>query len=90
MSGLVSALINKLVLPLPGRPAISQKNDKLGNGGKIVRKREEIIAASNPPAPVPDQINIRAAAPAPVVAPAPAAPAVVIKDVAGMDPEGKE
>jgi hypothetical protein len=87
--------MNKLInlnetTPAVGNMRVNARGDELGNGGKIVRKREEIIAASNPPPPVPDQINIRAAAPAPVVAPAPAAPAVVVKDVSGMDPEGKE
>jgi hypothetical protein len=87
--------MNKLInlnetTPAVGNMRVNARGDELGNGGKIVRKREEIIAASNPPTPVPDQINIRAAAPAPVVAPAPAAPAIVVKDVAGMDPEGKE
>ena len=87
--------MNKLInlnetTPAVGNMKVNARGDELGAGGKIVRKREEIMAAGNPQTPVPDQINIRAAAPAPVVAPAPAAPAVVIKDVAGMDPEGKE
>ena len=89
--------MNKLInlnetTPAVGNMKVNARGDELGAGGKIVRKREEIMAAGNPQAPVPDQINIRAAAPAPIVVPtpAPAAPAVVVKDVAGMDPEGKE
>jgi hypothetical protein len=88
--------MNKLInlnetTPAVGNMKVNARGDELGAGGKIVRKREEIMAAGNPQAPVPDQINIRAVTPAPVVAPAPAPVApVVVKDVAGMDPEGKE
>jgi hypothetical protein len=73
-----------------GNMRVNARGDELGAGGRIVRKREEIIAASNPPVPVPDQVNIRAVAPAPVVSAPPVAPTIVVKDVDSMDPEGKE
>ena len=87
--------MNKLInlnetTPAVGNMRVNARGDALGAGGRIVRKREEIIAASNPPAPVPDQVNIRAVAPAPVVSAPPVAPTIVVKDVASMDPEGKE
>ena len=84
--------MNKLInlnetTPAVGNMKVNARGDELGAGGKIIRKREEIIAASNPPAPVLDQINMREV-PAPVVAtPAPVASK---KDVSNQDPEGKE
>jgi len=88
--------MNKLInlnetTPAVGNMRVNARGDELGAGGKIVRKREEILAASNPPAPVPDQVNIRAAAPTPVVAETPVAPTIVVKkNVADQDPEGNE
>jgi len=77
--------MNKLInlnetTPAVGNMKVNARGDEIGTGGKIIRKREEIIAASNPPAPVLDQINIRPGAPAPVAT----------KDVSNQDPEGKE
>jgi len=88
--------MNKLInlnetTPAVGNMRVNARGDELGAGGKIVRKREEIIAASNAPAPVPDQVNIRAVPPAPVVAVPPVAPTIIVKkDVSDQDPEGKE
>lgn len=88
--------MNKLInlnetTPAVGNMRVNARGDELGAGGKIVRKREEIIAASNAPTPVPDQVNIRAVPPAPVVAVPPVAPTIIVKkDVSDQDPEGKE
>jgi hypothetical protein len=82
--------MNKLInlnetTPAVGNMKVNARGDEIGPGGQIIRKREEILAASNPPAPVPDQVNIRPVAP---VAPAPVA--IPVKDVSNQDPEGKE
>jgi hypothetical protein len=90
--------MNKLInlneqTPAVGNMKVNARGDELGPGGKIIRKREEIMAAANPQAPVPDQINIRTApvTTAPVVTETQVTPAVVIKkDVSDQDPEGKE
>ena len=84
--------MNKLInlnetTPAVGNMKVNARGDEIGPGGQIIRKREEILAASNPPAPVPDQVNIRPVAPAPV---APAPVAIPVKDVSNQDPEGKE
>jgi hypothetical protein len=84
--------MNKLInlnetTPAVGNMKVNARGDEIGPGGQIIRKREEILAASNPPAPVPDQVNIRPVAPAPV---APASVAIPVKDVSNQDPEGKE
>jgi len=82
--------INELT-PAVGNMRVNARGDELGPGGQIIRKREEIIAAV-PENAVPDQINVVQAAPATVqpsvqkIAPA----AVVVKNVADQDPEGKE
>jgi hypothetical protein len=88
--------MNKLInlnetTPAVGNMKVNARGDELGPGGKIIRKREEIFAAGNTPAPVPDQINIRETAPAPVVTTVtPPQTIVVKKDVSNQDPEGKE
>jgi len=90
--------MNKLInlnetTPAVGNMKVNARGDELGAGGKIIRKREEIMAATNPQAPVPDQINIRTTpvTSAPVIVETPVTPAVIIKkDVSDQDPEGKE
>ena len=77
--------MNKLIntnelTPAVGNLKVNARGDKLGPGGKIIQKREEILATTS----IPDQINVR---------PAPIAPETVVppkKDVSNMDPEGKE
>jgi hypothetical protein len=82
--------INELT-PAVGNMRVNARGDELGPGGQIIRKREEILAAT-PENAVPDQINVRQVEPeAPVVTPARVSPAVtVVKNVADQDPEGKE
>jgi len=41
-----------------GNIKVNARGDELGPGGQIIRKREEVLAASG--ASVPDQINVRA------------------------------
>jgi hypothetical protein len=81
--------MNKLIntnelTPAVGNAKVNARGDKLGPGGVIIQRREEILAAAAPENAVPDQINVRPAAPVPATA------APVKKDVANMDPEGKE
>jgi hypothetical protein len=68
-----------------GNAKVNARGDKLGPGGVIIKKREEIVSD------VPDQLNVRpqVPAPAPVATPAPA-PVVAKKDVANQDPLGEE
>jgi hypothetical protein len=78
--------LNKLIntnelTPAVGNMQVNARGDKLGPGGKIIQKREELNIAG---AGIPDQINVRSI-------PDQSAPvAPVKKDVASMDPEGKE
>ena len=58
-----------------GNVKVNARGDELGAGGKIIRKREDVLAASA--TAVPDQNNTRT-------------PAPVVKNVADMDPEGNE
>jgi hypothetical protein len=74
-----------------GNANVNARGDKLGPGGQIIKRREEIVseAAGTIPAPV------VASKPAPVAtpvapAPTPAAPIVAKKDVQNMDPLGEE
>jgi len=93
---------NELV-PAVGNARVNARGDKLGAGGKIIQRREELQTAANQ---IPDQINVRQAPPAPApVAPAPVAvapapvveeqlkpvpPAQKAKNIKDMDPEGNE
>ena len=88
---------NELV-PAVGNAKVNARGDKLGPGGKIVKRREEIISQNA--GPIPNQINVPAPQPAPVtqtVAPsvqtpvaAPAKSAPAKKDITNQDPEGNE
>ena len=80
--------INELT-PAVGNMRVNARGDELGSGGQIVRKREEIIAAV-PENAVPDQINVVQDAPAPAPTVQKITPALVIKNIADQDPEGKE
>ena len=77
------------LLPAVGNAKVNARGDKLGPGGKIIQRREERYVDTG----VPNQINIREAAPVPTPAPSvtttvKAAPAK--KDVSKMDSEGNE
>jgi hypothetical protein len=82
--------INELT-PAVGNMRVNARGDELGPGGQIIRKREEIVAAV-PENAVPDQINVeQQVAPTPVQPSVQKiTPALVIKNVANQDPEGKE
>lgn len=82
---------NELTIAV-GNKKVNARGDEIGPGGKIIRKREDIIAASNPPAPVPDQTNIRTAPTSvPVTETVTTAQSVIVKkDIANQDPEGNE
>jgi hypothetical protein len=41
-----------------GNVKVNARGDELGPGGQIIRKREEVLAASG--SNIPDQINVRA------------------------------
>jgi hypothetical protein len=82
---------NELVQAV-GNAKVNARGDKLGPGGKIIAKREEIQTAANQ---VPEQISVRPA-PTPVVVPAAATPAAPLtpsqkaKAIKDMDPEGND
>jgi hypothetical protein len=70
-----------------GNARVNARGDKLGPDGKIIMKREEILAQNSGPI-IPNQINIRPEEPV-----TPTAPTTVdasTKDVTDMDPEGNE
>jgi hypothetical protein len=79
---------NELV-PAVGNARVNARGDKLGAGGKIIQRREELQTAANQ---IPDQINVRQAPPAPVVEEQlkPVPPAQKAKNIKDMDPEGNE
>ena len=86
--------MNKLVqanelTPAVGNAKVNARGDKLGPGGQIIQKREEILAASNS---LPEQVNVRESAPAPAPIQEQVKPTtkIVKKDVSNMDPEGNE
>jgi len=66
---------NELV-PAVGNAKVNARGDKLGEGGKIIKRREEMTPQ---PVTIPNQINVRAA---------PAA--LSKKDIGNQDPEGNE
>jgi hypothetical protein len=82
---------NELVQAV-GNANVNARGDKLGAGGKIIARREEVQTAANQ---VPDQINVRTA-PTPVVVPAAATPVAPLtpvqksKNIKEMDPEGND
>ena len=81
--------INELT-PAVGNMRVNARGDELGPGGQIIRKREEILAAV-PENAVPDQINVVQTESAPVQPSVQKiTPALVVKNVADQDPEGKE
>jgi len=57
-----------------GNTKVNARGDELGPGGKIIKKREEVLRDTSGGISVPDQINTRN----------------VAKDVSDMDPEGNE
>jgi len=67
--------------PAVGNAKVNARGDKLGPGGKIIQRREEIVSQNI--SPIPNQNNVPAAQPAPVSV-------SVKKDIASMDPEGNE
>jgi hypothetical protein len=73
---------NELTMAV-GNVKVNARGDELGAGGKIVRKREELLRETD----VPNQINIRTKK---EVEQTETVSAVVKKDVLDMDPEGNE
>ena len=82
-----------------GNANVNARGDKLGPGGQIIKRREEIVseaagtipAPAVAPAPVAATVVAPKATPAPVAAaPSPAAPVVTKKDVKNLDPLGEE
>jgi hypothetical protein len=86
----VGKLINQNELvPAVGNAKVNARGDKLGEGGKIIRRREEMTPQ---PVNIPNQINVREVA-APVAqtpAPLPNTPTRSKKDISTHDPEGNE
>ena len=59
-----------------GNVKVNARGDELGPGGRIIKKREEVLREAS----LPDENNIRQVE----------TPLVVKKDVKDMDPEGNE
>jgi hypothetical protein len=64
---------NELV-PAIGNMKVNARGDELGAGGKIIRKREDIVAAYYEDNPAAQPAVIKKATPAPAPAPASSAP----------------
>ena len=76
-----------------GNANVNARGDKLGPGGQIIKRREEIVSEAAGTVPAPAVIASPTPVAAPVVAPAPVAkvaPIVAKKDVQNMDPLGEE
>jgi len=73
---------NELTMAV-GNVKVNARGDELGAGGKIVRKREELLRETD----VPNQINIRSKK---EVEQTEKVSVVVKKEVLDMDPEGNE
>ena len=73
------------LMPAIGNMKVNARGDELGAGGRIIRKREDILREAETNRIVPDQINVRAAEEV-----ATAKPVIAKKNVADMDPEGNE
>jgi hypothetical protein len=81
---------NELTLAV-GNMGVNARGDKIGPGGKIIAKQEQLQASTQA---IPNQVNVPEIE-QPVATPAPAStPTMVMtaprKDVSNMDPEGKE
>lgn len=90
------AMQNEMAIAV-GNARVNARGDELGPGGRIIRKREDIIREAQ--GSVPDEIIARPAAPAPKAAEASTVPPVIapveqknikLKKVNDMDPEGNE
>jgi hypothetical protein len=73
---------NELTMAV-GNVKVNARGDELGAGGKIVRKREELLRETD----VPNQINVRPKKEVEVVE---KSGIKIKKDVLDMDPEGNE
>jgi len=76
--------INELT-PAVGNLKVNARGDELGAGGRIIRKREDILREAEANRIVPDQINVRTAEEVVTTK-----PVIAKKNVADMDPEGNE
>jgi hypothetical protein len=77
---------NELVQAV-GNAKVNARGDKLGPGGKIIARREELQTAANQ---IPEQISVRLAPPAAVAPVKPLTSAQKAKVVKDMDPEGND
>jgi hypothetical protein len=86
----IGKLINQNELvPAVGNAKVNARGDKLGEGGKIIKRREEM----NPqPVNIPNQINVREVAAPVAQTPTPISntPTRSKKDLSNQDPEGNE
>jgi hypothetical protein len=71
-----------------GNAKVNARGDKLGPGGQIIKRREEIIA-EGAGGPILNQVNVRPA-PEVVETPAVVTPVASKKDIKNQDPEGNE
>ena len=82
----MNKLINQNELTVAvGNVKVNARGDELGPGGRIIRKREDVLREAS--GTMPGQLSTRDPVPVPQKAPA---TKKSVKNVADMDPEGKE
>lgn len=69
-----------------GNVRVNARGDELGPGGRIIRKREEVLAAAANAIPAQNAVRATVEEEAPVAT----TPVKTIKNIKDMDPEGNE
>ena len=69
-----------------GNVKVNARGDELGAGGKIIKKREDVLREAAGGTSVPDQTNVRVGAEEVAVV----TPTSKAKNIRDMDPEGNE
>jgi hypothetical protein len=79
--------------PAVGNAKVNARGDKLGAGGQIIQRKEQLTRIPDEISPRPEVVSpVVESTPAPVAVAKPVAPTVIIpkKNVKDMDPEGNE
>ena len=86
----MTKLVNQNELAIAvGNAKVNARGDKLGPNGQIIQRREEILQEQDVQN-IPEQISVRAVAEPAKNIEKDKTPVKTIKNVADMDPEGKE
>jgi hypothetical protein len=89
----MNKLVNQNELTIAvGNAKVNARGDKLGPNGQIIQRREDIQRANDTVA-IPDQISVREVQPeikSVVEKSKSTTPVKTVKNIADMDPEGKE